>query len=195
MDDIVVGEDGLSRCGWCISTSGYRAYHDLEWGRPVVDENRVFETLCLEGFQSGLSWLSILSRREGFRQAFASFDPSIVAEFGEDDAERIVADPGVIRHRGKIRATIDNARATLRLHEQGGSLAALVWAHQSKNHPVPRTLSDLAPSTPESEVLSAELRALGFRFVGPTTAYAAMQALGVVDDHLDGCHCRGGRGV
>ena len=190
MDSLVVGEDGLGRCGWGCSTPEYRAYHDDEWGRPVDDERRIFETLCLEGFQSGLSWLIILRRREGFRRAFAGFEPGIVADFGAGDVERILSDPAVVRHRGKIVATIDNARATNRLHDEGASLAALLWNHETNVAEPPKAMDNVPPSTPESKALSTELRRRGFKFVGPTTAYAAMQALGVVNDHLEGCHFR-----
>jgi DNA-3-methyladenine glycosylase I len=157
---------------------------------PVGDDNRVFEKLCLEGFQAGLSWLTILRKREGFRRAFAFFDPSVVARFDDADIARLLGDPGIIRHRGKIAATIANAQSTMRLAAQGISLAALVWRYEPGPRPAPKTLSDLPASTPESKALSAELRRNGFRFVGETTAYAAMQSLGLVNDHLEGCHCR-----
>jgi DNA-3-methyladenine glycosylase I len=190
MDSLVVGGDGLSRCAWGCSTPEYQDYHDEEWGRPVGDEGRIFETLCLEGFQSGLSWLTILRRREGFRSAFAGFEPSIVGDFGESDVERILSDPAVVRHRGKIVATIENARATNRLHDEGASLAALLWKYERSAGEPPNAIGELPPSTAESKALSAELRRKGFKFVGPTTAYATMQALGVVNDHLEGCHFR-----
>ena len=176
--DLVIGEDGVARCPWGASAPEYQPYHDNEWGLPVGDDNRVFEKLCLEGFQAGLSWLTILRKREAFRRAFASFDP------------RVVGDPGIIRHRGKIVATIANAQATVRLAEQGDRLAALVWRYEPGARPAPRALSDLPASTAESKALSTELRRHGFRFVGPTTAYAAMQSLGLVNDHLKGCHSR-----
>jgi DNA-3-methyladenine glycosylase I len=157
---------------------------------PVSDDNRVFEKLCLEGFQAGLSWLTILRKREAFRRAFASFDPRLVARFDDADITRLLGDPGIIRHRGKIVATIANAQATVRLAEQGVRLAAFVWSYEPGARPAPKTLSDLPASTAESKALSAELRRQGFRFVGPTTAYAAMQSLGLVNDHLKGCHSR-----
>jgi DNA-3-methyladenine glycosylase I len=188
--DIAVGEDGLSRCAWGASTPEYRQYHDHEWGRPVSDDRRVFEMLCLEGFQSGLSWLTVLRKRSGFRRAFANFDPTVVAKFGEPEIRGLLSDAGIIRHRAKIAATIDNARATVRLRDEGRSLAALVWSHEPRPKSAPRSLSDLSPSTPESKALSAELRKQGFRFVGPTTVYSAMQSLGVVNDHLRRCHFR-----
>ena len=185
--NVVIGDDGVPRCNWGGSTPEYRAYHDLEWGRPVGDENRVFENLCLDGFQSGLSWLTILRKREAFRAAFAAFDPAVVATFDDADLERLLGDAGIVRHRGKILATIANAQATTRLHEQGISLAALVWRYE----PAAREdRSEIPTETPESRALAAELRGRGFRFVGPTTVYAAMQTLGVVNDHLDGCHFR-----
>ena len=188
--DLVIGQDGVARCPWGASPPEYRAYHDNEWGLPVGDDNRVFEKLCLEGFQAGLSWLTILRKREAFRRAFASFDPRLVARFDDADITRLLGDPGIIRHRGKIVATIANAQATVRLAEQGVRLAAFVWSYEPGARPAPKTLSDLPASTAESKALSAELRRHGFRFVGPTTAYAAMQSLGLVNDHLKGCHSR-----
>jgi DNA-3-methyladenine glycosylase I len=190
MSDVVIGEDGIGRCAWGVSAPEYQAYHDLEWGRPVGDENKVFEKLCLEGFQSGLSWLTILRKRDGFRKAFASFEPSTVAAFDDDDVARLLADAAIVRHRGKILATVGNAQATVRLRAQHISLAALVWDHEPDGSRPPTTGDGLPSSTPESVSLSAELRGHGFRFVGPTTVYAAMQSLGVVNDHLDGCHFR-----
>jgi DNA-3-methyladenine glycosylase I len=190
MSELVVDADGLARCPWGASSPEYREYHDHEWGRPVADEGRVYEKLCLEGFQSGLSWLTILRKREGFRQAFAAFDPATVATFEEADVVRLLADRAIVRHRGKILATINNARATMRLWERGTSLASTVWAHEPPAGSPPRTLAGLPASTTESKALSTQLRREGFRFVGPTTAYATMQALGVVNDHLEGCHVR-----
>jgi DNA-3-methyladenine glycosylase I len=191
MSAVVIGEDGWARCPWGNSPVEYQDYHDHEWGRPVGDDNQVFEKLCLEGFQSGLSWLTILRKREGFRAAFASFDPTRVAAFGDDDVNRLVLDASIVRHRGKILATIANAKATLTLREQGVSLAGLLWQHEPPRRRPPRTTADLPSDTPESKTLSAALRKHGFRFVGPTTVYAAMQSLGVVNDHLDRCHFRG----
>jgi DNA-3-methyladenine glycosylase I len=184
------GEDGLRRCPWALSAPEFLAYHDEEWGRPVGDGRRVFEKLCLEGFQSGLSWLTILRKREAFRQAFSGFDPTVVAAFDENDVERLLSNPGIVRHRGKILATIANARATVNLPKGDVSLAALVWSYEPQIDRVGRSLDDLPPSTAESIALSKELKRLGYRFVGPTTVYAAMQALGVVNDHLEGCHHR-----
>ncbi len=183
-----MGADGVVRCPWAGDDALYVAYHDEEWGRPVHDETRIFEKLCLEGFQSGLAWITILRKRPAFRAAFANFDPEVVARFDDADVERLVADAGIVRHRGKIEAAIGNARATVAMHAEGVSLAELVWSVR----PAPRAsrlaaLEDVPAVTPESERLARELRARGFRFVGPTTAYAAMQSLGVVDDHLLGC--------
>ena len=182
--------DGLVRCPWGVDPPEYRRYHDEEWGRPVVDDVRIYEKLCLEGFQAGLSWLTILRKREGFRRAFADFDPATVAGFGPDDVARLLGDAAIVRHRGKIEATIANARATLDVQQQDGSLAALVWRFEPAPGPPPATMADLPASTAGSVALSRELRRRGFRFVGPTTVYAAMQSLGVVDDHLADCHVR-----
>jgi DNA-3-methyladenine glycosylase I len=189
---VVRGPDGLRRCAWGVSAPEYVAYHDDEWGRPVTDDVRLYEKLCLEGFQSGLSWLTILRKRASFRNAFAGFDPEQVARFGARDIKRLMGDAGIVRHRGKIEATIANARATLEVQHQVGSLAALVWRFEPprRGRPVPERLADLAAATPESKALAADLRRYGFRFVGPTTGYAAMQSLGLVNDHLKGCHVR-----
>jgi DNA-3-methyladenine glycosylase I len=188
----VRGDDGRRRCGWCVAAPDYAAYHDAEWGRPVADDIRLYEKICLEGFQSGLSWLTILRKREGFRQAFAGFDPLVVAGFGPAEVDRLLGDAGIVRHRGKIEATVANARATLAAQERHGSLAALVWSFEPtrRGRPVPKRLGDLSSTTAESTALSKALRTLGFRFVGPTTAYAAMESLGLVNDHLAGCHVR-----
>jgi len=192
MDGAVVrGADGVRRCFWGASTPDYAAYHDDEWGRPVVDDIRLFEKISLEGFQSGLSWLTILRKREGFRAAFAGFEPSRVARFGDRDIARLLADSGIVRHRGKIEATIANARATLAVQDARGSLAALVWSYEPRRRAAPRAIADIPSSSPESVALSKALKSFGFRFVGPTTAYAAMQAMGVVNDHLVGCAARG----
>ncbi len=176
------------RC-WQSSDPLYDRYHDDEWGRPVVDERGLLERLCLEGFQSGLSWLTILRKRETFRAAFAGFDAELLAAFGERDVRRLLEDAGIVRHRGKIEATIANGHATLALREAGTPLPALVWSHRSDGA-APRSRADWRSSTPESVALSKELRRAGFRFVGPTTVYAAMQACGVVNDHLAGCPAR-----
>ena len=183
--------DDLPRCPWGVDPPEYRRYHDEEWGRPVLDDRPIYEKLCLEGFQAGLSWLTILRKREGFRRAFAGFDPATVARFGPDDVARLLGDAAIVRHRGKIEATIANARATLDVQQQEGSLAALVWRFEpAPGRPAPAAMADLPATTPESVALSRELRRRGFRFVGPTTVYAAMQSLGVVDDHLVDCHVR-----
>jgi DNA-3-methyladenine glycosylase I len=177
------------RC-WTSSDPLYLAYHDEEWGRPVTDERGLLERLCLEGFQSGLSWLTILRKRENFRSAFARFDPEVVAKFGTRDITRLLKDAGIVRHRGKIEAAIANARGTLALRDEGTPLQELVWQHRPKRPRAPRSLADLPPTTPESTALSKELKRAGFRFVGPTTIYAAMQACGVVNDHLATCFVR-----
>jgi DNA-3-methyladenine glycosylase I len=177
------------RC-WTTSDPLYLAYHDDEWGRPVTDERGLLERLCLEGFQSGLSWLTILRKRENFRAAFAAFDPERVARFGDRDVKRLLGDAGIVRHRGKIEAAIANARGTLVLREGGTPLEELVWSHRPKRRRAPRSFKDLAATTPESTALSKELKRAGFRFVGPTTVYAAMQACGVVNDHLATCFVR-----
>jgi DNA-3-methyladenine glycosylase I len=168
----------------------YAAYHDDEWGQPVRDERGLFERLCLEGFQSGLSWLTILRKRDAFRAAFADFDPDAVAAFGDGDVERLMADAGIVRNRAKIEATIANARATVALRETGGSLVDTIWGHRPGPRAAPQAWGDVPAQTPESKALSRELKARGFRFVGPTTLYAAMQACGLVNDHLEGCPAR-----
>ena len=172
----------------------YERYHDEEWGKPVTDERGVFERLSLEAFQSGLSWRTILAKRPAFRAAFADFDPEVVAGFGPDDEARLLADAGIVRNRLKVAATIANARATLELRAQGDDLARLVWAHATPpDDPAarrPRTPADVPATTPASTALAKELKGRGFRFVGPTTAYALMQAIGLVDDHLEGCVAR-----
>jgi DNA-3-methyladenine glycosylase I len=178
-----------TRC-WTTSDPAYLAYHDEEWGRPVTDERGLFERLCLEGFQSGLSWLTILRKRENFRSAFAGFDPETVARFGSRDIARLLRDAGIVRHRGKIEAAIANARGTLALREEGRPLHELVWQHRPRRTKAPRSLADLPATTPESAALSRELKRAGFRFVGPTTVYAAMQACGVVNDHVARCFVR-----
>ena len=177
------------RC-WTTTDQAYLAYHDEEWGRPVTDERGLLERFCLEGFQSGLSWLTILRKRENFRSAFAGFDPETVARFGSRDITRLLKDAGIVRHRGKIEAAIANARGTLALREGGTPLEELVWQHRPKRGRAPRTLRDLPATTPESDALSKELKRAGFRFVGPTTVYAAMQACGVVNDHVASCFVR-----
>jgi DNA-3-methyladenine glycosylase I len=182
-----IGPDGQPRCPWCLGVPDYLSYHDDEWGRPVRDDIGIFERLCLEGFQSGLSWLTILRKRQNFRAAFCGFDPALVARFGDDDVERLLADKGIVRNRAKIEATISNARAVLGLPD---GLASLVWSFAGTAAPAPRTTGEVPPWTPESKALSARLRKHGFRFTGPVTAYSTMQACGVVDDHLADCFRR-----
>jgi DNA-3-methyladenine glycosylase I len=177
------------RC-WPMSDPLYIDYHDNEWGRPVTDERGLLERLCLEGFQSGLSWLTILRKRENFRAAFENFEPERVARFGTRDVTRLLGDAGIVRHRGKIEAAIANARGTLALREQGTPLDELVWSHRPKKHRPPRDNGDWQATTPESVALSKTLKRADFRFVGPTTVYAAMQACGVVNDHLADCFVR-----
>jgi len=187
----VRGDDGRRRCGWGTSTPDYIAYHDEEWGRPVTDDVRLYEKICLEGFQSGLSWLTILRKRDAFRRAFAGFEPEVVAGFGRRDIDRLLADAGIVRHRGKIEATIANAHGVLRVQEQHGSFAEFVWSFEPRGRrPVPKRLGDIPAKTDESMALSKALIKQGFRFVGPTTVYAAMQSLGLVNDHVSGCFAR-----
>jgi DNA-3-methyladenine glycosylase I len=181
--------ESLVRC-WRASDPLYVRYHDEEWGRPVRDERGLYERLCLEGFQSGLSWLTILRKRDAFRAAFAGFDPELVARFGKRDVQRLLADAGIVRHRGKIEAAIANARATLELREQGTPLDSLFWEYAPAKHRAPVADDDWQATTPESTALAKRLRAASFRFVGPTTVYAAMQACGVVNDHLASCWVR-----
>ena len=186
--DLVTGDDGRARCAWAGRPPEYVAYHDTEWGRPVHDDVRLFEKLCLEGFQSGLSWLTILRKRESFRRAFAGFHPATVAAFGDAEVARLLADPGIVRSRAKVAAAIANARAMVAMTDT--TLDRLVWAHAPPARPAPASLAELPASTRESAALAAELKRRGFRFVGPTTVYAMMQACGVVDDHLAGCFVR-----
>jgi DNA-3-methyladenine glycosylase I len=182
------------RCPWAVSAPEYVAYHDEEWGRPVRGDDALFERLSLEGFQSGLSWLTILRKRENFRRAFAGFEIDAVAAFGDADVERLMGDAGIVRNRGKIEATLANARAARELRAGGESLTDLIWSFApGGERPAPRTLADVPATTPESKALAQELKRRGFRFVGPTTAYAAMQACGLVNDHLMGCVARSRR--
>lgn len=185
--ELVVGDDGVPRCAWGVSTPDYVAYHDHEWGTGVTSDVRLFEKICLEGFQSGLSWLTILRKRDNFRAAFAGFEPALVAEFDEGDVERLLADAGIVRHGGKIRSTINNAQRATEMIAEHGSLAAFFWPHAVFTDRGP---SELPPLTPTSTMLSKQLKRLGWSFVGPTTIYAFMQAMGLVNDHLDGCCAR-----
>jgi DNA-3-methyladenine glycosylase I len=193
-DRLVRGEDGVIRCFWGASAPEYAAYHDTEWGFPVDEDRRLFEKLCLEGFQSGLSWLTILRKREGFRTAFAGFDFERVARFGAKDVERLLGDASIVRHRGKIEATINNAQRAVELVDETGSIAAYVWRFEPEAKARPKRLTWDAllemSETPESRVLAKDLKRRGWRFVGPTTVYAFMQAMGLVNDHLDGCDAR-----
>ena len=194
MEPVLIGEDGVSRCFWGAGSDEYRAYHDREWGFPVTDDRRLFEKLCLEGFQSGLSWLTILRKRDAFRRAFADFDFESVVRFGPRDVERLLADASIVRHRGKIESTINNARRCVELIETEGSLAAYVWRFEPDPGTRPKrvtwdVLQEMA-QTAESKALAKDLKMRGWTFVGPTTVYAFMQAMGLVNDHIDGCAAR-----
>ena len=191
---LVQGDDGLLRPAWAATDPLLREYYDSEWGMPVRDERGMFERLSLEAFQSGLSWATILRKRPAFREAFAGFDPEVVAAFGDSDVETLLADAGIVRNRAKILATIGNAQATVALRAEGG-LADLVWSFRPADTPRPRTLADIPTTSPESQALAKELRRRGFRFVGPTTLFALMEAVGIVDTHLVGSHRRGTSGV
>ncbi|HVP67319.1 MAG TPA: DNA-3-methyladenine glycosylase I [Anaeromyxobacteraceae bacterium] len=188
------GADGRVRCAWAASAPDYEAYHDREWGFPVAEDRRLFEKLCLEGFQSGLSWLTILRKRDAFRRAFAGFDAREVARYGRRDVERLLRDPSIVRHRGKIAAAVGNARLVLELEREFGTLAAYVWRFEPAPGSRPRRVTGAALArgyrAPEADAMSKDLRRRGFAFVGPTTAYAFMQAMGLVNDHLEGCHVR-----
>ncbi len=188
-DGLIERPDGEQSCWWHGELDDYRAYHDNEWGRPVVDDTRLFEKICLEGFQSGLSWLTILRKREGFRAAFAGFDIDKVAAFADADVERCVLDANIVRHRGKINSTINNARRAQELRAEFGSLAAYFWAHEPDQSERPSVISkgNIPGSTETSTKISKDLKKRGWSFVGPTTVYAFMQAMGLVNDHLEGC--------
>ena len=192
MDDhgVTIGADGLARCPWAGSDPLYLGYHDAEWGRPLRGENELFERICLEAFQSGLAWITILRKRENFRAAFAGFEIGKVAEFGEADVARLLADEGIVRNRAKVNATVTNARAA---RELDGGLTDLVWSHAPAKQPRPRSTQEIPATSPESVALAKTLKKSGFVFVGPTTAYALMQACGLVNDHLLGCHARKAR--
>jgi DNA-3-methyladenine glycosylase I len=185
---VVVGADGRPRCWWCGDDPVYVAYHDDDWGRPMRDERDLFELLSLEAFQAGLAWITILRKRDAFRAAFDGFDPEVVAGYGTPEIDRLLGDAGIVRHRGKIEATIANARALLAMHGSGTSLSELVWSHAPSPRPARLgSIADIPSQTPESVALSKAMRKVGMRFVGPTTVYAFMQSAGVVDDHLAGC--------
>ena len=191
---LLEGDDGLVRCAWHGNLDDYRRYHDAEWGNPVTNDHRLFEKICLEGFQSGLSWLTILRKREGFRAAFAGFDFDKVAAFGEGDIARCLADTGIVRHRGKIVSTINNARRAQALRAEFGTLARYFWSFEptAAERPARVDWETIAanPTTPTSVRLSKDLKKRGWTFVGPTTVYAFMQAMGLVNDHIEGCYCR-----
>ncbi|NGN40378.1 DNA-3-methyladenine glycosylase I [Mesorhizobium sp. CGMCC 1.15528] len=191
---LVEGEDGVTRCAWHGNLPDYQHYHDHEWGRPVADDRRLFEKICLEGFQSGLSWLTILRKREAFREGFANFEYERVAEFTDADVERLLGNAGIVRHRGKIVSTINNAKRARELAGEAGSLAAWFWKFEPGADERPATVdySSLIanPTTPTSTRISKELKKRGWSFVGPTTVYAFMQAMGLVNDHIEGCVCR-----
>ena len=186
-----VGADGLVRCWWPGDDEGYIAYHDREWGRPVTDDDRLFEKLCLEGFQAGLSWLTILRKRDNFRAAFRGFDIAAVAAFGPGDVERLLGDAGIVRHRGKIVSAVNNAGRALEAIEEYGSLAAYVWGWEPASGTAPPTSVEALPaSTPGSAALAKDLKRRGWTFVGPTTVYAFMQSMGLVNDHIEDCFAR-----
>ena len=189
-DGLVVGPDGEPRCSWGADPEDYRAYHDEEWGRPVTDDARLFEKIVLEGFQAGLSWITVLRKRPRFREVFAGFAPGAVAAFGPADVLRLMGDAGIVRHRGKIEAAISNAARAGEAIATHGSLAAYLWQHLPDDRPAPDGVAALPTSTPESAALSRRLKEDGWRFVGPTTVYALMQATGMVNDHLAGCFVR-----
>ena len=193
-EGLFADDAGCPRCTWCQATPLYRRYHDTEWGFPVADDRRLFEKLCLEGFQSGLSWLTILNKREGFRAAFDQFDAEKVAAYGDADIERLVQDAAIVRHRGKIVSTINNARRVLELRSEFGSLARYVWCYEptAADRPVrlTREAARALSTSPASVAMSKDLKKRGWTFVGPTTVYAFMQAMGLVNDHLEGCHAR-----
>ena len=191
---IITGDDGRDRCAWHGNLDDYRRYHDEEWGLPMANDIRLFEKICLEGFQSGLSWLTILRKREAFRAAFAGFDYDVVADFGEDDIARCLADAGIVRHRGKIVSTINNARRAQAMKAEFGSLARYFWSYEppASERPavITREVISANPTTAVSIRISKDLKKRGWTFVGPTTVYAFMQAMGLVNDHIEGCFCR-----
>lgn len=190
--DLVTGDDGLARPAWAATNPLLREYYDTEWGMPVRDERGVFERVSLEAFQSGLSWATILRKRPAFRDAFAGFDPDAVAGFGEADVDRLLADARIVRNRAKVLATITNARATVRLRDTvDGGLAGLVWSYRPESTPRPHRFADIPTQSEQSVALAGDLKRRGFRFVGPTTMYALMEAIGIIDTHLVGSHRRG----
>ena len=187
MHTLVIGEDRMPRCWWGAEPEIYRHYHDAEWGRPMTDDTRLFEKICLEGFQAGLSWLTILRKREAFRAAFDGFDPEKVSVYGEGEIDRLRGDAGIVRHEGKIRSAINNAARALEVTDEFGSLSAYFWSWAEPSLPPP---TEISPFTERSTALSKDLKVRGWSFVGPTTVYAFMQAMGLVNDHLGGCHVR-----
>jgi len=191
---LVEGEDGRSRCWWSANTEDYTAYHDNEWGFPVTDDRHLFEKICLEGFQSGLSWLTILRKRENFREAFANFEFERVARFNQRKVDSLLGNAGIVRHRGKIESTINNAKRARELADEHGSLAAFFWSFEPEAKTRPKRMTNAAvkklTQTPASVALSKDLKKRGWSFVGPTTAYAFMQAMGLVNDHIEGCYVR-----
>jgi DNA-3-methyladenine glycosylase I len=195
-DGLRPGSDGRPRCWWCLDDPLYERYHDAEWGRPVADDRRLFEKLCLEGFMAGLSWLTILRKREHFREVFHGFEPASIAAFGPDDVERLMGDAGIVRNRAKIEATINNARRYQELVAEFGSLAAYLWGHEPAPESRPARLDyatlTAVTASAEAKAVSKDLRRRGWGFVGPTTVYSAMEAMGLVNDHLDGCFARDG---
>lgn len=193
-NDLIMGPDGLARPAWATSSEILRNYYDTEWGMPIRDEQGLFERMSLEGFQSGLSWATILKKRDNFRLAFANFDPEAVAQFTEHDVTRLMQDSSIVRNRLKIEATINNARATLDLRADGG-LAEFIWSFKPERTPCPRTMDEIPTQSVESKALAAALKKRGFRFVGPTTMFALMEAVGLIDTHLLGSHRRGCSGI
>ncbi len=188
--ELLIGADGVARCPWPGADPLYVAYHDDDWGRPVRDERELFEKLILDGAQAGLAWITILRKRDSYRRAFDRFDPERIAAYGPDDVDRLLGDPGIVRNRQKVAAAISNAQALLAMHEAGETLVDLVWSHRPEAHPTLRPGQDYPVTSPEAEALSSALRNRGWKFVGPTIVYAFMQAVGVVNDHLDGCAFR-----
>jgi DNA-3-methyladenine glycosylase I len=189
-EDLDIGPDGLGRCSWAVSTAELHEYHDSEWGLPVTDDNGLFERICLEAFQCGLSWLTVLRKREAFRQSFAGFEIAAVARFEDADIARLLAEPGIVRNRAKIVASIENARRSQEVIAELGSFAELIWPYTPATPPAPGSYAEIATVTPESRALAQELKRRGFRFLGPTTICALMQACGLINAHLAGCHAR-----
>ena len=187
MGDLIDGADGQSRCWWCGDDALYVSYHDGEWGQPVTDDIRLFEKICLEGFQAGLSWITILRKRENFRQSFDGFDFTKIQNYTEKDVQRLLGDAGIIRHRGKIEATINNAQRAVEMGDEFGSLAKYFWSFEPEVGSRVKAMADIPAVTDVSKALSKDLKKRGWKFVGPTTAYAFMQAMGLVNDHLEGC--------